>query len=280
MLKVLNRLSIDLPLILDGFVVANLAFLGLDIYLAHSVNDFARSSQWIPFWFSIVAAVALFLVLVADHGQSPGRVRILTGSLLGVVSIVIGIVGMLLHLDSHFFSQATLKNLVYTAPFAAPLAYAGLGFVLLMNRMVPVRSSEWACWIIFLALGGFVGNFALSLCDHAQNGFFSPSEWIPVASSSFAIGFLSIVLLFPVSASFLNRCLMMMGLQTVVALVGFSLHLVANLTSLSTSILEKFLYGAPIFAPLLFADLAVLGAIGLWDLKNKMVPSGTTPFTK
>ena len=50
-------------------------------------------------------------------------------------------------------------------------------------------------WVTFFALGGFAGNFVLSLCDHAQNGFFAASEWIPVVAGATAVGFLSIPLI-------------------------------------------------------------------------------------
>ena len=62
---------------------------------------------------------------------------------VGWGSIVVGIAGALLHLDSAFFEEQTLKNLVYTAPFAAPLAYTGLGFLLLLDRMVDSRTPDW-----------------------------------------------------------------------------------------------------------------------------------------
>ena len=74
-------------------------------------------------------------------------------------SILIGLAGVLFHLESRFFLDRTLKSLTYAAPFAAPLAYTGLGFLLLMNRMVTPAAHEWARWVIFLALGGFFGNF-------------------------------------------------------------------------------------------------------------------------
>ena len=45
------------PLLLEVFVASNFAFLTLDIYLAHSVNRFRHPAEWIPFWFSVVAAV-------------------------------------------------------------------------------------------------------------------------------------------------------------------------------------------------------------------------------
>ena len=51
---------------------------------------------------------------------------------------------------------------MHTAPFAAPLAYAGLGFLLLVNRMVPRETEEWDWWVVFFALGGFLGVFVLA----------------------------------------------------------------------------------------------------------------------
>ena len=58
------------------------------------------------------------------------------GHLVGWCAIAIGLVGVVLHLDSRFFHERTIKSLVYAAPFAAPLAYTGLGLLLVMNRMV------------------------------------------------------------------------------------------------------------------------------------------------
>ena len=60
--------------------------------------------------------------------------------------------------------------------------------------------------MILLGLGGVVGNFIFSLTDHAQNGFFYWTEWIPVASSAFAVGFLMTIFLTPVTRRFLVLC--------------------------------------------------------------------------
>ena len=49
--------------LLDFFIIANLAFLALDVFLAHSVNAFAHSAEWIPFYFSLGASVLLALIL-------------------------------------------------------------------------------------------------------------------------------------------------------------------------------------------------------------------------
>ena len=82
-----------------------------------------------------------------------------------------------------FFSGEDAEKLSYAAPFAAPLSYAGLGLLLIMNRMVDAETAEWSYWVLLLTLGGFAGNFLFSVTDHAQNGFYVWTEWIPVASS-------------------------------------------------------------------------------------------------
>ena len=74
-----------------------------------------------------------------------------------------------------------------TAPFAAPLSYAGLGFLLLLNRTESPHSAGYGQWVTLLAAGGFAGNFALTLADHAQNGFFHASEWLAVLAAAFGL---------------------------------------------------------------------------------------------
>ncbi len=185
---------------------------------------------------------------------------------VGWGSVAVGIAGALLHLDSAFFEEQTLKNLVYTAPFAAPLAYTGLGLLLLLNRMIDSRTVDWARWVVLLALGGFAGNFVLALADHAQNGFFRPSEWIGVVASAWAVSSLCAVLVVSDNRPLLRLALAVMGAQVGVGLLGFYLHAMADLRSPSASVWDRFLYGAPLFAPMLFADLAMLAALGIWGV--------------
>ena len=58
------------------------------------------------------------------------------GYLVGWLAVVVGLAGVILHLDSQFFYERTIRSLTYAAPFAAPLAYTGLGLLLIVNRMV------------------------------------------------------------------------------------------------------------------------------------------------
>ena len=82
--------------------------------------------------------------------QHPGRavgargvIAWVLGLVVGAAAIAVGLAGLLFHLQSGFFQQETLRSLVYAAPFAAPLSYAGLGLLAILNRTVPSRSADW-----------------------------------------------------------------------------------------------------------------------------------------
>src|SRR5262249_24132581 len=168
------------------------------------------------------------------------------------------------------FYERTLKSLVYAAPFAAPLAYTGLGLLLVMNRMVDPDSPEWPRWVLLLSLGGVFGNYVFSLTDHAQNGFYYVTEWIPVISSSLTVGVLNSLFVAPVGRRYLWLCAAVLVLQAAVGVLGCYYHVARNLEGLSPDWFENFVHGAPALAPLLFPNLALLAGIGLWVLAKHL----------
>jgi hypothetical protein len=181
--------------------------------------------------------------------------------------VLIGLAGVIFHLESRFFYERTLRSLTYSAPFAAPLAFTGLGFLLIMNRMVDSADVEWNRWVLLFALGGFIGNFVFSLTDHAENGFFYTTEWVPVLASAVAVGFLTVLLAIRVSPLFILLCGVILLLEAMIGVWGFVLHALGNLQGPSVHPFTNFIYGAPPMAPLLFPNLAGLGLIGLWQLR-------------
>ncbi len=181
-----------------------------------------------------------------------------------MASVIVGIAGLVWHLHGTFFLQQTLHNLVYTAPFAAPLSYTGLGFLLILNRTESPAESAYGQWVLLLAAGGFAGNFALTLADHAQNGFFHASEWLAVLAAAFGFAFLLVAVWARRDRAYLRACVWMMGAQVLVGTVGAGLHVKAILAGPSESLLSNAIHTAPLFAPLLFVDLALLACLGLW----------------
>lgn len=259
-----DRLSRDHQLWIELFVVFNFAGLIGDIFLAHSQNRFHNPSEYIPLYFSIAATLTLAALLVL-RGRLPSIWRDV-GHLVGWLAVIVGLIGVVLHLDSRFFYERTIRSLTYAAPFAAPLAYTGLGLLLIANRMVDAHTREWSMWMLLLALGGFVGNFVFSLTDHAQNAFFHPIEWLPVVTSAFATGFLVVPFVLDVKPPYLKLCAAVLAVQAVVGFLGFGFHLASVARQPAARWFEKVLSGAPPMAPLLFPNLVVLAAIALWTL--------------
>jgi hypothetical protein len=248
---------------LEVFVVFNFFSLTGDIAIAHSANHFRSAAEYLPLWFSLAAALALTAGVTCRVKKNWQSVWRDSGYLVAWASIAVGAAGVVYHLNSSFFYERTLKSLTYAAPFAAPLAYMGLGCLLLMNRMVARHSKEWAEWVLFFTLGGFGGNFVLSLSDHAVNGFFRWSEWIPVISSGLAIGFLLAVLLLDKQRGFLWLTAGVLFVQILVGGLGFLLHAWADWHGPAGSVFENIISGAPPFAPLLLPNLSILGFIGI-----------------
>ncbi len=256
-MKWLRRLSHDrLVWLVELFAIFNLAFLAVDILIAHAANDFHNPVEWLPVGFSTVAP----LVLVPRLWGRP----LPHDGLVGWGSILMGVAGMVFHLDSAFFGAKTIHSLVYAAPFVAPLSYTGIGLLILLNRAENESPDNWARWVLFLAAAGFVGNFGLSLLDHAQNGFFLWTEWIPVCGAAVAAAFLVVAVARPAEPTHMWACIGIMGLQMLLGVGGAALHLLADVPA--ESLWDKLVYGPPAFAPLLFADLAVLGLMGVGAL--------------
>jgi hypothetical protein len=60
-------------------------------------------------------------------------------------------------------------------------------------------------------------------------------------------------------------------------LVGFALHLHADLVAAGGGLMERVVHGAPILVPMLFPNLAVLAGIGLWALARTPFPAPEAP---
>lgn len=259
---------------LEVYCLGNLTFLSVDILIAHSVNDFRRPQEYIPLLFSVATPFLLLPAIVAWLRYQNTFWWKALGYVVGWAAVIIGITGVIFHLDSRFFYERTLKSLVYAAPFVAPLAYTGLGLLLIMdrtldarsdNRPSPARKQEWARWVIFLAMAGLFGNFVLTLADHSDNAFFNPVEWIAVISSAFTFTAVLVIFLMPVTRRYLRFCTAVLALDAGVGVLGFILHARANLEGPST-FLNNLRYVTPPIAPLLFPTLVSLTLIGLWVL--------------
>jgi hypothetical protein len=83
---------------------------------------------------------------------------------------------------------------------------------------------------------------------------------------------LIIPLVWAVDRPFLRACGWVMLLQAAVGALGFMFHALADWHNVGDNLFLRIVHGAPIFAPTLFCDLAVLAGIGLWFLGWKHKP--------
>lgn len=243
------------------FASINILFLLPDVALAHSSFLHSRA-ELIPLWVSAVGGVvALGLSLLGLE-----RLMVRAGFVaVALVCLATGVAGMAFHLGSDTLrSPPTIHRLVYSAPIIAPLAYAGLGLLVLAALFLGGAQPRGRA-VELLAGLGLLGNFVLCLLDHAQNGFWATVEWVSVVAGAVGgLAFTGSALLReqrPGERRFLWGVVAAMG---GVGLVGAALHVMADLSPEATgTLLDRLRYGAPVFAPLLFVDLAALGALGL-----------------
>src|SRR6058998_1793446 len=89
---------------IELFALFNLAGLTPDILLAHSVNRFRARSEYVPLIFSMVAPIIL-VIAMWSFAKGKWRLWKMLGYLVGWCSVLIGIVGLVLHLESQFFQR-------------------------------------------------------------------------------------------------------------------------------------------------------------------------------
>jgi hypothetical protein len=91
------------------------------------------------------------------------------------------------------------------------------------------------------------------------------------------VGFLIVLFLGEESTRYAKWCALVLALQIVVGIAGFTLHALADLRGSSPSFVQNVIHGAPPFAPLLIPNIALLGLLGLLALDRVTRRPGFTP---
>lgn len=239
------------------FAGANLVGLIPDVWLAHSSFWHSRL-ELVP----LVVSAACGLVVLAVALAGVGRVGRALLDVVAIACVATGAVGLWLHLGAETLRQPSLHALVYSAPILAPAAYAGLGLLLYSAAHMPDARRRGRAALLLAGLGLF-GNFALCLLDHAQNGFWAPVEWVSVVAGALGGVTVTVAALLGELRDGERRFVWwVLGAMLLTAGAGTLLHLVADLRA-EGPLVDRLRYGAPVFAPALFADLALLAALGL-----------------
>lgn len=279
-----------LPLSRDQLMLlmaaVNLFFLALDIYLAHNLNGTIRPREWIPIIFGPIAGTLLLLAGLIALRHRPLASGVAT--LVLVSSILVGLLGAFFHLVRGTLPSAvpgeriSVDLLVWAPPVIGPLIFSLVGLWGVSAAWVeePPDSGTLRLWgerrirlpysktraYLFMVSLGTLATLISSVLDHARTQFENPWLWLPVVVAVFAT-----VVAFGLGA--VNRpsradvaiYVAAMLLLILVGLVGFVLHVRTDLALMNAIVAERFMRGAPFLAPMLFANMGLVGLIAVLD---------------
>lgn len=265
---------------------ANLIILGVDTYLAHSITGTFRPGEWIPVIFGPTAGILLLVAgLIAFRRRTLAN---LIASFVFLACIGVGGLGSYYHLHRALLltgpagQQITTQLLVYGPPLLGPLTFVLVAVLGISAAWVedPIDSGQLSlvgglklkmplpktrAYFFMVALF-ILATLLSSVLDHAKTGFANPWLWFPTVVGSFAV----LVATAMGAYARLERGDLITYIATMLLLVGVGLtgavlHVQNNLISQGVVLGERFIHGAPVLAPLLYANMAALGLIVLLD---------------
>lgn len=288
------RLPLSRDQILLLLAAVNQVFLGIDIYLAHSISGTIVPYEWIPIIFGPIAGAILLVAGLIALKHRPTAMLLATIVLAG--SIVVGVLGAYFHVIRAALptgpegQRLTVRLLVWGPPFLGPLMFALVGLWgisaawvedppdsgrlrLFFGRVLPLPLSKTRAYFLMVSLA-ILATVLSSVLDHARTAFENPWLWIPTISGVFGV-------IVAAALGFIERpnrgdlavYIVAMLLLVVVGLVGAWLHVEDNLTTRGKFVAERFIRGAPFLAPLLFANVGALGLLVLLDPRSEALPA-------
>lgn len=277
----------DLLLLLVAFTEIGL---GVETYLAHLISANILPGEAIPIVFGPIAGVILIAALAM-------RIRAQKATLLsslivigaGLASVGVGVVGTAFHWARAIpptnlpISGLRWDWIIYAPPVLGPLAFAGVGLLAIIALLedtkpesgkltlpdvitfnTPLPQTRQFLWLI--AFGLYAATLSAFL-DHARTSYESIFVWIPVV-----LGVLGSVAT-TVMATYQHHTksdyftfFWVMIAMILMGVLGLGLHVNFDLPEGGSGIqVERFIRGAPVMAPMLFA---IMGSFGLIAMIN------------
>lgn len=262
----------------------NQFFIAIDIYLAHNISGGIKPAEWIPI---ISGGACGAIMLIA--GAIVVKNRDLASALANIVfavSIGVGLLGAYFHLNrtvllsEGLVSIRAVATLIWAPPVIGPLFYVLVGVLgisaawierpvdsgrlrLFAGRTVQMPYSKTRAYLLIVAIF-ILATLISSVLDHARFGFDNAWVWLPVAVALFGFStslFLGIVSR-PTAGDIAAHGTAML-LLIAVGVIGFVLHSESSLTSAGVIVVERFLRGSPLLAPLLFCNVGLMGLLAL-----------------
>jgi hypothetical protein len=265
-------------------VASNEIFLGIDIYLAHSISGTIVPREWIPIVFGPMAGILLLMIgLLALRRWALAN---MLASIIFILSIAVGLLGAFFHVRRGILPTGppgkwvSIDLLVWAPPVLGPLTFSLMGVLGLIATWLemPVDSGKLTLFrgiqlnllyskthIYFFLVGlGTLASLISMVFDHARTGFTNPWLWVSASMGIFgAVVPVTLGVLQRVSRTDLTIYTATMLALIMLGVTGMTLHIRENLTTSGAIVTERFIRGAPFLAPMLFADMGALGLIAL-----------------
>ena len=280
------RLPLSRDQLMMLMMAVNLLFLALDTWLAHQESGNIVPQERIPIIFGLIAGILLlFAGLIAFNSRSLASA---IATLTLIASIGVGLLGAYLHIMRAALPAApigqrlTLDLLIWAPPALGPMAFAMVGVLGISAAWAetPRDSGTLHIWgkrflhlpysktraYFFIVGMGMVAALASSALDHARTGYAEWSVWFASAVGIF--GMVAAIVMGSIERpSWLDlyTYIVAMLLLIVAGLLGAWFHIQADLATGNAIVLERFLRGAPVLAPLLYTNMGLLGLIALLD---------------
>lgn len=288
----IGRLPLSRDQIMLLLAAINELFLGIDIYLAHSISGTITPNEWIPIIFGLTSGVVLLVAgVIALRYRAFATIL---ANLVFVGSIIVGLLGVFFHLvragvvrDAGLTPAGEAVGLlVWAPPFLGPFAFVLVGALgisaawvedppdsgrlrLLGKRTIQLPYSKTRAYFLIVGLFGLVTVIS-STFDHARSQFENAWVWLPllvgiyVTVVALALGFIR-----RPTAADIGVYTVAMILCLLTGLIGAVLHANTNLVGQGVVVIERFIRGSPLLAPMLYANTALLGLVALLDPRER-----------
>lgn len=279
--------ELRLPVTRNDLLLLMVAFmqigLGVETYLAHLISGSIKPGEMVPIVFGPAAGLLLLVALALRLRRRSIVLPSLMIIAVAVASVIVGIVGTAFHWDRVLPPQSVAGGLrwdwlVFAPPVVGPLSFAGVGLLAIVAVLedtkpesgkltlpgvitfnTPLPQTRQFLWLV--AFGLYAATLS-SFLDHGRTSFENVFVWTPVILGLFGSITTTVMAVYErhTKSDYLTYFWVMI-LMILLGVLGLGLHINADLPEgASNIVLERFVRGAPVMAPMLFA---LIGAFGL-----------------
>jgi len=286
--------TFHLPLSRNDLLLLLVAFteigLGVETFLAHLISGSIKPGESVPV---VAGPVFGVLLLIAMGLRVRAQRPILIASLIvigtGLASVAVGVIGTAFHWAravppaSFPVSGIQWDWIVFAPPIAGPLSFAGVGLLAIIALLedtnpetgkltlpgvitfnTPLGQTKQFFWLV--AFGLYAATLS-ALLDHARTNFESIWVLVPVVLGVFGAVVTTLMAVYQNhrrSDYFIFFWTMV--LMILIGILGLGLHVNADLPEGGAGLqMERFIRGAPVMAPMLFAIMGAFGLVTMID---------------